>query len=116
MKDGDCLFCKIIAEEIPADVIFDRGGVIAFRDVNPQAPLHALVVPKDHVRDAAAVDASHGSLLVELIGAANEIAEADGVDASGYRLVLNVGADAGQTVFHLHLHVIGGRPMAWPPG
>jgi histidine triad (HIT) family protein len=116
MIDPDCLFCKIVAGDIPSEVVFDRGGVFAFRDVNPQAPLHVLVVPKEHVRDAAALEPSHGALLAELIGAANEIAAGEGVTASGYRLVMNVGPDAGQTVFHLHCHVLGGRPMSWPPG
>ncbi len=116
MKDPDCLFCKIIAGEIPADVVLDSDGVLAFRDVNPQAPLHVLVVPKDHVRDASVIERSHGELLADLMRAARKVASSEGVDASGYRLVLNVGPDAGQTVFHLHLHVLGGRPMAWPPG
>ena len=116
MRDADCLFCKIVAREIPADIVLESDNVLAFRDVNPQAPVHALVVPKDHVRDASTIEGSHGDLLTTLIGAANEIAHSEGVDSSGYRLVLNVGPDAGQTVFHLHLHVLGGRAMAWPPG
>ena len=116
MKDPDCLFCKIVAGDIPTTSVLDRGNVFAFRDVNPQAPAHILIVPKDHVRDVSVMDASHGDLLGEMVAAANEIARSEGIDTSGYRLVLNVGADAGQTVFHLHLHLLGGRPMAWPPG
>ena len=116
MNDPDCIFCKIVSGEIPSTVVVDRGDVFAFRDVSPQAPTHILVVPKDHVRDVAALDASRGGLLAEMVEAANELARAEGIDGSGYRLVLNVGPDAGQTVFHLHLHVLGGRPMAWPPG
>lgn len=116
MNDPDCIFCKIVAGAIPSTVVLDRGDVFAFRDVTPQAPTHILIVPKDHVRDVGALDSSHGGLLAEMVEAANELARADGIDESGYRLVLNVGPDAGQTVFHLHLHVLGGRPMAWPPG
>jgi histidine triad (HIT) family protein len=111
-----CIFCKIVGGEIPSTVVLDRGRVFAFRDLSPQAPTHILVVPKEHVRDAASLIASDGHLLAEMVTAANELAVADGIDSSGYRLVLNVGPDAGQTVFHLHLHLLGGRPMAWPPG
>ena len=116
MKDADCLFCKIVAGDIRSTSVLDRGNVFAFRDVSPQAPTHILIVPKDHVRDVSVLDASHGDLLAEMVTAANELAASEGIDASGYRLVLNVGPDAGQTVFHLHLHLLGGRPMAWPPG
>jgi len=101
---------------IPSDVVLDRGGVFAFRDVNPQAPTHILVVPKDHYEDVSALDDSSGELLVELFTAANELARSEGIADGGYRLVANVGPDAGQTVLHLHLHLLGGRPMAWPPG
>lgn len=114
--NGDCLFCKIASGEIPADVVLDREDVLAFRDVNPQAPTHILLIPKTHVRDVSALDASYGPMLAELIGAANELARSEGIAESGYRVVANVGPDAGQTVFHLHVHVLGGRPMAWPPG
>jgi histidine triad (HIT) family protein len=113
---SDCLFCSMIAGEIPADVVLDRGGVFAFRDINPQAPTHILIVPKTHVRDISEVDASSGPMLAELIGAANDLARTEGIASSGYRVVANVGPDAGQTVFHLHFHLLGGRPMAWPPG
>jgi histidine triad (HIT) family protein len=116
VRDPDCLFCKIVAGEIPAQIVLEGPTVVAFRDVNPQAPVHALVVPRDHVRDAAAVGGEHGALLVDLVAAANRIAATEAIASSGYRLVLNVGPDAGQTVFHLHLHVLGGRPMGWPPG
>lgn len=116
MNDPDCIFCKIVAGEIPSTVVLDRGGVFAFRDVSPRAPTHILVVPKEHLRDVSVLDASNEGVLDELVAAANELARAEGIDGSGYRLVLNVGPDAGQTVFHLHLHVLGGRPMAWPPG
>lgn len=114
--NDDCLFCKIVAGDIPANKVLETDTVLAFRDVNPAAPTHALVVPKEHVRDASTLDAGHATLLSDLVAAANEVARADGVAESGYRLVLNVGPDAGQSVFHLHLHVVGGRHMAWPPG
>lgn len=116
MKDPDCIFCKIVSGAIPSTVVFDRGGIFAFRDVSPQAPTHILIVPKDHLRDVSVIEASHGGLLADMLEAANELARSDGIEASGYRLVFNVGPDAGQTVFHLHLHLLGGRPMAWPPG
>ena len=116
MSDPDCIFCKIVAGDIPGDVVLDRDDVLAFRDVNPQAPTHILLVPKEHVRDVSVMDRSSGSTLAGLVDAANELARAEAIDTSGYRLVLNVGPDAGQTVFHLHLHLLGGRPMAWPPG
>ena len=114
--NGDCLFCKIASGEIPSTVVLDRGNVFAFRDVNPLAPTHILLIPKDHVRDVSELNKSSGPLLAELVEAANELARAEGIDGSGYRLVANVGPDAGQTVFHLHVHLLGGRPMAWPPG
>lgn len=113
---SDCLFCNIVAGEIPSTAVLDRGRVFAFRDVSPQAPTHILVVPKEHVRDVSALGTGDGDLLAEMTTAANELARSEGISSSGYRLVYNVGPDAGQTVFHLHLHVIGGRPMAWPPG
>ena len=113
---SDCLFCKIVAGETPAEVVLDRGGLVAFRDINPQAPTHILLIPKEHVKDVSELGPEHVALLVELYGAADELARSEGIASSGYRVVANVGPDAGQTVFHLHLHLLGGRPMAWPPG
>ena len=115
MRDPDCLFCKIAAKEIPADTVLDRDDVLAFRDVNPQAPTHVLVIPKDHLKSLEAVGAGHEKLLASLVDAVNEVARADGVE-DGFRVVTNVGPAAGQSVDHLHLHVLGGRPMRWPPG
>ena len=115
MRDPDCLFCKIAAKEIPADVVLDRDDVLAFRDVNPQAPPHVLVIPKDHRKSLEAVGAGHEPLLASLVDAVNEVARNDGVDG-GFRVVTNIGAAAGQSVDHLHLHVLGGRAMTWPPG
>jgi histidine triad (HIT) family protein len=113
---SDCLFCSIVAGDVPSDVVVDRGGVFAFRDINPQAPTHILIIPKKHVGDISELDAESGPILGALIETANELARSEGIADSGYRVVANVGPDAGQTVFHLHLHLLGGRPMAWPPG
>jgi histidine triad (HIT) family protein len=111
---ADCLFCRIVAGEIPADVVAQSDTALAFRDVNPQAPTHALVVPRTHYADAAALADGEPETVAELVRVARDVARADGLDE--YRLVLNTGADAGQTVFHTHLHVLGGRAMSWPPG
>src|SRR5690348_17309019 len=112
--DPDCLFCRIVAGEIPGDVVAQSEAVVAFRDVDPQAPTHVLVVPREHHPDAAALaDAAPGTM-AELVRVARDVARADGLD--DYRLVLNTGPGAGQTVFHTHLHVLGGRAMTWPPG
>jgi histidine triad (HIT) family protein len=113
---SECLFCKMVSRDITADVVFDKGNVLAFRDINPQAPTHILLIPKEHVKDVSELDGSRAGLLAELIAAANELARSEGIDSTGYRLVANVGPEAGQTVFHLHLHLLGGRPMGWPPG
>ena len=112
--DPDCLFCRIVAGEIPADVVARTDTAVAFRDVNPQAPTHALVVPRGHYADAASLADAEPDTVAELVRMARDVANADGLDE--YRLVLNTGADAGQTVFHAHLHVLGGRTMTWPPG
>lgn len=112
----DCLFCRIIAGDVPSDQVLATGGTVAFRDISPAAPVHVLVVPREHVESAAAVDASHGELLAEMVTTAQAVARAEGVAGTGYRLVLNVGDDAQNSVPHLHMHVIGGRPMGWPPG
>lgn len=110
------MFCRIVAGELPADIVARSPRTVAFRDLDPEAPTHVLVVPIEHVADAAALGPGHGDLLGEMAVMAREVAEADGVAERGYRLVFNVGEDAGNTVPHLHLHVLGGREMAWPPG
>jgi histidine triad (HIT) family protein len=112
----DCVFCKIIAGEVPSTEVASTERSYAFRDIEPAAPTHVLVVPRKHVRDAAAVTDDHGSLLAELFTTAQEVARREGIDQSGYRLVFNVGEDALNSVPHLHLHVIGGRRLGWPPG
>jgi histidine triad (HIT) family protein len=112
----DCLFCRIVAGEIPSAEVASTAGTYAFRDIEPQAPTHVLVIPKAHVQDAAAVTAEHGDLLAELLATAQAVARSEGIAESGYRLVFNVGEDALNSVPHLHLHVIGGRRLGWPPG
>jgi histidine triad (HIT) family protein len=113
---SDCLFCKIVANEIPAEIVYETGRTLAFRDVNPQAPTHVLVIPKEHHADAAALAAADDGLADEVLKSAHEVAVLDGVSGSGYRIVFNTGAGAGQTVFHVHAHVLGGRDLGWPPG
>ena len=114
MTDESCLFCQIIQMKIPADIVAETEDALAFRDVNPQAPVHILVVPKTHVRSLDA--AQDGALLGRLLLLAAKIARDEEVAESGYRTVINTNADGGQTVYHLHLHVLGGRRMKWPPG
>lgn len=116
MAVQDCLFCKIVAGDVPATVVRDSGRTLAFRDINPQAPTHVLVIPKDHHPDVAALAQADGELLAEVIREAHEVAAGDGVDKTGWRLVFNTGSGAGQTVFHAHAHVLGGRGLSWPPG
>lgn len=111
-----CLFCKIIAGEIPASTVYEDDEMLAFNDINPQAPMHVLIVPKAHIASVNDVTAEHEALVGAMIRRAAAIAAERGFDGSGYRTVFNCNAQAGQTVFHLHLHVLGGRAMAWPPG
>ncbi len=113
---ADCLFCSIVAGDIPAVRVLSSARTIAFRDINPQAPVHVLIVPKDHFSDLASLASADDGLLDELASQAHLVASAEGVAETGYRVVFNTGADAGQTVAHAHAHVLGGRPMAWPPG
>ena len=113
---ADCLFCGIVAGDIPSTEVASTERTYAFRDLNPTAPTHVLVVPRDHIADAHEIEPSHGEVLAEMYTTAQQIAEAEGIAEGGYRLVLNVGDDAGNTVPHLHLHVIGGRRLGWPPG
>jgi histidine triad (HIT) family protein len=113
--DADCLFCKIVAGEIPADVVHESETTLAFRDLQPQAPTHVLVIPRSHYANAASSAAGEPATSAHLFDAARAVAEQEGLE-DGYRLVLNTGAAAHQTVFHAHLHVLGGRTMTWPPG
>jgi len=116
VSDPDCIFCKIAAEEIPADVVYTDDQVVAFRDISPQAPTHILVIPREHIATVNDLSEDHASMVGRLTLVAKDLAEEDGLAESGYRLVLNTGPDGGQAVFHIHLHLFGGRPMGWPPG
>jgi histidine triad (HIT) family protein len=116
----DCLFCRMVAGEIPADVVLDTERVLAFRDINPQAPTHVLVIPKEHHRNIGALAAADPELLGEVVSGAAAVARQEGLVGEdtiepGYRVVTNTGPQAGQSVDHVHLHVLGGRGMGWPP-
>ena len=117
---SDCLFCRMVTGEVPATVVAETDRVLAFRDINPQAPTHVLVIPKDHHRNVAALATADPQLLGEVLTTAHAVAGDEGLvqgdgDRPGYRLVTNTGPDAGQSVDHVHLHLLGGRPMGWPP-
>jgi histidine triad (HIT) family protein len=116
MPDPNCIFCKIAAHEVPSEIVHESDAVVGFRDTDPKAPTHVLLIPKEHIASLAEVAAEHGGMLAELAQAAAALARAEGIDGSGWRLVTNVGSGAGQSVFHLHFHLLGGRPMTWPPG
>lgn len=112
--DPDCIFCKIIEEQIPAEVIYRSENVVAFNDLNPQAPTHVLIIPTVHTENAASLAKMSPTIIADLFNAASQIATER--ELTGYRTVFNTGADAGQSVFHAHLHLLGGRGLAWPPG
>lgn len=116
MHDPDCLFCRIVAGEIPADVVHETEGTLAFRDIAPKAPVHVLVIPRAHLASLADAGDGHDALLGEVMLAARDVARKEGLDESGFRTVINTGADGGQEVMHLHAHVLGGRGLSWPPG
>lgn len=113
---SDCLFCKIAAGEVPATIVRETETTVAFRDINPQAPTHVLVIPRRHYPDAASLAAAEPTIAADVLREAGEVAEQEKVDGSGFRIVFNTGAGAGQTVFHAHAHVLGGRGLNWPPG
>jgi histidine triad (HIT) family protein len=112
----DCLFCRIAAGEIPATRVLESEHTLAFRDINPQAPIHVLVIPKAHYPDLASLAAAGDGVLAELASQAHKVAVGEGIAGTGYRVVFNTGSHAGQTVDHAHAHVLGGRSMSWPPG
>jgi len=116
MSDTSCIFCKIAAREIPAEILRESDRIVAFRDLNPQAPTHILLIPKEHIASLADIADDHGAMLADIAQAAAHLARTEGIDQTGWRLVTNVGPDAGQAVFHLHFHLLGGRTMLWPPG
>ena len=113
---SDCLFCRIVRREIPASIVYEDDRVLAFDDINPQGPTHVLVIPKVHIASLNDLTPDHDRIVGEVVRRAAAIAKERGIDAGGFRAVLNTNRDAGQTVFHIHLHVIGGRAMHWPPG
>ena len=112
----DCLFCKILAGDIPADIVYESDAAIGFRDINPQAPTHVLVIPRKHIATINDLQPGDEETVGSLFAAAREIAAQEGIADAGYRAVMNCNEGAGQTVFHIHLHVLGGRSLGWPPG
>ena len=115
-RDPNCLFCRIIAGEIPATKLLETAEAIVIADINPQAPVHALAIPRRHIPSAAHLTPGDAQTLAAVIDAANTVARQKGIEATGFRLVMNHGSDAGQSVDHLHVHLLGGRQLGWPPG
>lgn len=114
---SETIFSKIVKKEIPADIVFENDNILAFRDINPQAPTHILIIPKIEIPTVRELNGlEHGALLGEMIDVANKIAKDEGIAEDGFRLVFNCGNNGGQEVYHLHLHLLGGRRMQWPPG
>ena len=113
---GDCIFCRIVSGDLPADIVGRSDHAVAFRDVSPQAPVHVLVIPRRHIENAATVERDDAEVMADMVVLARQVAQDDGIAESGYRLVFNVGEDATNSVPHLHLHVLGGRSLTWPPG
>ena len=116
VSDSNCLFCRIASGEIPADEVYSDENVVAFRDIAPQAPTHILIIPRKHIASVNDLEPQDTELMGRLYQVAKDLASQEGVSEDGYRMVINAGADGGQTVFHIHLHLLGGRPMTWPPG
>ena len=112
----DCLFCSIVDRSIPSDIVYEDEQVIAFRDVSPQAPTHILIIPRKHIATINDIPGDEASLVGQMVLAAKKIAAKEGLSEPGYRLVMNCNGDGGQTVYHIHLHLLGGRSMSWPPG
>jgi len=112
----DCLFCKVVEGDIPADVVHETESTVAFRDINPQAPTHVLIIPREHIATINDITDDHRALVGSLYTAARDVARQEGLTEAGYRVVMNCGEGAGQSVFHLHLHLLGGRDLRWPPG
>ena len=116
MSESNCLFCKIVAGDLDADIIYESDNAIAFRDINPKAPTHVLIIPRQHIATINDIDPEHEAIVGSLFSAARSIAAQEGLSEDGYRAVMNCNEAAGQTVFHLHLHLLGGRTLGWPPG
>mgnify|MGYP003319580899 FL=1 len=113
---NECLFCNMVSGAIPCDKVYENEYVLAFRDIDPKAPTHILIIPKKHITTLNEINENDQDLLGELLLTAKKIAKDEGIDTSGYRTVINCNSDGGQTVFHIHMHLLGGRQMAWPPG
>lgn len=113
---SDCLFCKMVSGEINTNTVYEDDAVLAFRDINPQAPTHVLIIPKVHIATTNDIQPEQADLIGKLYLAAQQIAAQEGIAERGYRTVINCNGEAGQTVFHVHLHLLGGRPLHWPPG
>ena len=116
MDHSNCLFCKILSGDIPADIVYESETAFAFRDINPQAPTHLVIIPRKHIATINDIVEEDEVLVGSLYSAAREIAAAEGIAEDGFRAVMNCNEGAGQTVFHIHLHLLGGRPLTWPPG
>lgn len=114
--EGDCIFCKIIEKKIPSSIVYEDKNTLAFEDINPQAPVHIITIPKKHIERVSELKEEDSDLISKIIFAGNKIAKEKGLIDSGYRFVINCNRDAGQAVFHLHMHILGGRRMGWPPG
>jgi histidine triad (HIT) family protein len=116
MSTSDCIFCKIVSGEVSSDIVYQDAHCVAFNDLSPQAPVHILIVPRKHIDSLDTAPASDAEVLGHLLYSGAEIARSKGIAANGYRVVINTNADGGQTVFHLHVHLLGGRPFIFPPG
>ena len=116
LSESDCLFCRIANEEIPAEVVRSDPDLVAFRDINPQAPTHILIIPRKHISSVSQLAEEDATTMGKLFLAARDLAREEGIAQDGYRMVVNAGPGAGQTVFHIHLHLLGGRSLGWPPG
>jgi histidine triad (HIT) family protein len=112
----DCLFCGIVEGKVPANVVYRDDAVVAFKDITPRAPVHILIIPRKHIVSVLDIDPDDGALIGQIFQVVARLAREHGIAESGFRVVVNVGADAGQSVFHLHYHLLGGRQMSWPPG
>lgn len=111
-----CVFCRIAAGELPARIVYETEQVLAFWDISPIAPVHILIIPRQHIQDTSMLDETTAPVMAEMFLAARDVAAREGIDDTGYRLLINTGRDGGQSVFHMHMHLLGGRKMRWPPG
>ena len=115
-ENNDCLFCKIVEKKIPADIVYESENIIAFKDIEPKAPIHCLIIPKKHISTINDIDGSNSNIIGLMYEAAAQLARTLNVDKDGYRVVMNCNSNGGQTVYHIHLHFLAGRQLSWPPG